>query len=48
MSLWSRIFTSTERKGPSNKIVVFLNTDFKQSIEVDDQPVGRYLESAGG
>jgi len=43
------MFRVPEKKGPpSNKIVVYLNTDFKQAIEVEDQPVGRYLESGGG
>ena len=48
MNLLSRMFRTTEKKGPTNKIVVYLNSDFKQAIEVEDQPVSRYLESGVG
>jgi hypothetical protein len=42
MNLIDRIFSS--KKDASNKILIYLNTDFKQSIEVEDQPVRNYLE----
>lgn len=45
MSIFARFFA--EKKATSNKISVYLNTDFKQSIEIDDQQVGQYLEQEG-
>lgn len=45
MSIFSRLFP--EKKIAPNKISVYLNADFKQSIEVDDQQVGQYLEQEG-
>ena len=42
--MFSRFF-SRKKQPASSKLILYLNPDFKQEIEVEDQVVGQYLES---
>ena len=42
----SRIFSKSKPSAPSTKLSLYLNSDFKQSIEIEDQEVGAYLSSS--
>lgn len=42
MNVFSRIF-NRKKTNTSSKLALYLNADFKQSIEVEDQEVGSYI-----